>query len=59
MGSGRHQSSLHSEFPQPPAGRARAALALLIPIAWISERVNGGSLRAAEWARAKIDELSR
>lgn len=36
-----------------------AALALLIPIAWISERVNGGSLRAAEWARAKIDELSR
>lgn len=36
-----------------------ALLAVLIPITWIAEKTTGGSLCAAKWAKARLDQLKR
>lgn len=33
------------------------SLAFLIPLAWIFDKLTGGSLCAAEWAKARLADL--
>jgi hypothetical protein len=39
------------------AGGLCLLLALLIPLAWIFDKATGGTLSAAEWAKARLTEL--